>query len=84
MNKKRDYTDYEYLEVEVIKQACKGEGRAWEKVIYRYDNYARTCLRQIAGSEFGLDERYIPVDDLMQTMWMELIRVIVTKFRIMD
>lgn len=81
---KKDYTDYDYLDVEVIKEACKGKENALEKVIFRYENYAKTCLRQIARSEFGLDERFIPFDDLLQTMWMELIKVIVTKFKIAD
>jgi hypothetical protein len=82
MSGKSKVDDYKYIKTETIKKACGGDGEALEKVILRYENYGRKCLRNIAATKYNLDINSVPMDDLMQNVWMRLIRVIVRKFKV--
>lgn len=84
MCRKEKDKDYEYLSAEVIRKASKGDKDALNAVIARYQNYARKCLMMIAGTKYNLDEKTVPVDDLMQIVLMRLVKVIVKKYRILE
>ena len=77
---KRRYEDYENVCADVIREACEGDSVAMNRVIAHYMNYGRKCFRTIASTVFNLDVRYIPMDDLMQLVWIEFVRVIREKF----
>lgn len=77
----RDFEGYDYLSYEEIVGACKGDPAAMDMVIKRYEFYATKCLTGIAKCSFGLEVRSMPVDDLMQEVWIKLIRVIQEEFR---
>lgn len=74
--------DYDYLSFDVIRRACRNDKEALEKVVSRYDSYALRCLKQIAVGQFSLDTERIPLDDLLQSVWMRMIELIVTRFKI--
>ncbi|MCR5596132.1 MAG: helix-turn-helix domain-containing protein [Lachnospiraceae bacterium] len=78
--RRNPYEEYEYLPVEVIRSACEGDSTALSAVIRRYRSYAGKCFRTIAESKYELHMSNIPVDDLMQEVWIKLIEVIRTKF----
>lgn len=40
-------------------------------------------LRDFLSTVFDLDVRYIPMDDLMQLVWIEFMRVIREKFDVL-
>lgn len=84
MSKRGNYENYEHLNVETIKRACKGDGDALSAVISRYQNYGRKCFRTIAITKYNLDMRTVPMDDLMQVVWMRLVKVIVKKYKVSD
>lgn len=72
---------YVYIDEVTIKKACGGEEKALNAVITRYMNYGRKCFRTIATTKYNLDMRSVPMDDLMQLVWMRLVKVIVKKFK---
>jgi hypothetical protein len=82
MSRKSKVEDYKYIKAETIRKACGGDGEALGTVILRYENYGRKCLRNIAATKYNLDIKSLPMDDLMQYVWMRLIRVIVRKFKV--
>lgn len=82
MRKKKEYKDYDYLSVETIRRASKGDRDALDAVVSRYQNYGRKCLMTIAGTKYNLNIRTVPVDDLMQVVLMRLVKVIVEKYEI--
>ncbi|MBQ6362287.1 MAG: helix-turn-helix domain-containing protein [Lachnospiraceae bacterium] len=84
MKKRRGFENYDYLSTDVIKLACSGDKEALGKVIARYDNYAIKCTKSMAVSKFGLDVETIPIDDIMQTIWMRMIELILTRFKFYD
>ena len=77
---KRRYGDYRHVSADVISEACRGNGEAMNQVIVHFQNYGRTCFRSIASTVFNLDVRCIPMEDLMQLVWIRFMRVIVEKF----
>lgn len=77
---KRRYKDYENVNADVIRSACKGDNGAMSKIIAHFQNYGRKCFRTIASTTFNLDVRYIPMDDLMQVVWIRFVDVIREKF----
>ena len=80
--RKNNYDRYEYLEVELIEKAVKGDNEALEKVISRYEAYASVYLQKIAVSDYGIDLRLLPEEDLLQIVWMKFIKIIQMKFKI--
>lgn len=80
--RRNNYDRYEYLEVEVIEKAVKGDNEALEKVISRYEAYASAYLKKIAVSDYGIDLRLLPEEDLLQIVWMKFIKIIQMKFKI--
>ena len=82
MKKRGGFRDYEYLSEDVIRKACSGDREALGKVIARYDNYAIKCAKNMAVGKFGLDIDTIPFEDIMQTIWMRMIELILTRFKI--
>ncbi len=78
--RKGEKREYEYLSAEVIKKACSGDTEALSQVVIRYRNYARKCFKNAAESKYKLNMRKVPVEDLMQEVWMDLTRVLVGKF----
>ena len=80
MGSKKKREDYDYVKIDVIRRACRGNGDALGKVITRYHNYGRKCLREIAFQQ-GLNTQELPIEDLMQEVWIRMIKLIVTKFK---
>ncbi len=79
---KRRYNEYENVSADVIRKACSGDEDAMNMIIVHYQNYGRKCFRTFASTVFDLDVRSIPMDDLMQIVWIEFMRVIRKKFDI--
>ena len=77
---KRRYEDYENVSADVIRKAYKGDNEAMSRIIAHYQNYGRKCFGTIASTVFDLDVRYIPMDDLMQLVWIKFVGVIRDKF----
>ena len=75
-------TDYAYVSADTIKKACAGDDKALGEIILRYTNYARKCFRTIAITKYCLDIKSVPMDDLMQLVWMRFVKVIVKKFKV--
>ena len=82
MSKGRRYEKYDHISEDVIRRACKGDGNALSTVISRYENYGRKCFRTYATTVFELDINRVPMDDLMQIVWMKFVEVVVKKFKI--
>ena len=80
---KRRFEEYENVSADVIREACKGDNGAMNRIIAHYQNYGRKCFRTIASTVFNLDVRFIPMDDLMQLVWIEFMRVIREKFDVL-
>ena len=80
---KRRFEEYENVSADVIREACKGDNGAMNRIIAHYLNYGRECFRTIASTVFNLDVRFIPMDDLMQLVWIEFMRVIREKFDVL-
>ena len=77
---KKKYNNYKYLDEDIIQKACMGEGVEQCAVIARYMNYANKCFRTIASKVFGLSPDGIPMEDIMQVVWMKYIRIITMEF----
>ena len=77
---KKKYSNYKYLDEDIIQKACRGEGVEQGAVIARYKNYAYKCFRTIARKVFGLSPEGIPMEDIMQVVWMKYIRIITMEF----
>ena len=76
----RDYSDYSYIPIDVIKKAVNGEKDAMEQIIIRYRPYVKAVIRGVAV------ERNIKLskelfDDIEQTAWEGIIKNI-RKFKI--
>ena len=82
MSKKGRDNNYVYIDTETIKRACDGDRYAQDKVVRRYLNYGRKCFRTIATTKYNLDMRCVPMDSLMQYVWIRLLDVIVKKFKV--
>lgn len=82
MSKKGKGDSYVYIDTETIKKACGGNRDAQSRVIQRYLNYARKCFRTIAATNYSLDMRSVPMEDLMQHVWMRFIAVIEKRFKV--
>ena len=80
---KRRFEEYENVSADVIREACKGDNGAMNRIIAHYLNYGRKCFRTIVSTVFNLDVRFIPMDDLMQLVWIEFMRVIREKFDVL-
>ncbi len=80
MSKIGKYEDYDYVEEETVKRACMGDEIAQTEVIKRYDHYVRRVFRTVARSSFNVDPNSIPMDSLMQDVWMKILDVIEKKF----
>ncbi len=76
-----EFDSYDYLSAEEIIGACDGDLEALGSVVMRYENYARKCLRGIASKKYGLEMKSLPKEDLMQEVWLELIRVLRKRFK---
>ena len=80
MSRKGNIENYNYVEESIIRRACRGDRKAWEIIISRYDHYARKCLVEMGAGLFGLDMSNFPEDVLMQDVWMRVIKVMEEKF----
>ena len=79
---RRNSENYDYLSYAEIENACNGDPTALAMVIKRYEFYAGKCLMGTAQNSFGLELKSLPLDDLMQEVWIKLIRVIQKEFKI--
>jgi len=79
-SEKGSYDEYDYLEEETIIKACNGDEMAQTEVIMRYDHYVRRVFRTVAKTSFNLNTNEIPVESLIQDVWIEILRIIVNKF----
>ena len=75
-----NYDDYAYLSTDEILKAVKGDSDALEVVMTRYENYAKQCLYGIACDMFNLEPQSLPIEDLMQEIWMKLVPLITERF----
>lgn len=81
MSRKDNFENYNYVDESTIRRACKGDPKAWETIIIRYDHYARKILREMALGLFEMDMYTLPEDVLMQDVWMRVITVMEEKFK---
>ena len=79
---KNYYDNYDYLTEETILKASEGDGKALSDVILRYMNYGRKCFRTLAAPKYGRDPETLPMEDLMQIVWMRFADIIVNKFTV--
>lgn len=73
---------YEYLPTKVVRLAVQGDRMAQNQAILRYENYAKTCFRTIAETEYGLKMKDVPMEDLMQMVWIRFIKDIEKYFKV--
>ena len=79
---KNYYDNYDYLTEETIQRASEGDSKALSDVILRYMNYGRKCFRTLAATKYGRDPETLPMEDLMQMVWMRFAEIIVKKFTV--
>lgn len=79
---KNYYDNYDYLTEETIQRASEGDSKALSDVILRYMNYGRKCFRTLATTKYGRDTETLPMEDLMQMVWMRFAEIIVKKFNV--
>ena len=79
---KNYYDNYDYLTEETIQRASEGDSKALSDVILRYMNYGRKCFRTLATTKYGRDLETLPMEDLMQMVWMRFAEIIVKKFNV--
>ncbi len=71
---------YVYPSAKDIGMAVNGDNNAMSRIIDRYQNYGYTCLRNAAREKYNLDLGFIPMDDLMQIVWIRFVSVVRKKF----
>ena len=68
---------YNYLSDEIILMACRSDNRALSAVIKRYERYARKIIMKYAKRMFSDGSGEIPVEDILQIVWLRLIKAII-------
>lgn len=71
--KKGQYDEYEYIEGNVVMQAVFGDYDAMLQIYNRYMGNIVDCIVSIAW-ETGRLVQTLPMEDLKQSIWCDLIR----------
>ena len=72
------------LNEDVIRRMCRGDRKAANEIVKYYEKYAKKCIWVIAIGYLGLKPDQIPMDDILQRVWMKFIQVIPQKFTKLD
>ena len=68
MGRKDDYSDYEYIEGDVVMKAVFGDEEAMERIYNRYMGEVVKCIASIAHKE-EIAVQTLPMEDLKQIIW---------------
>ena len=71
--KKGEYDEYEYIEGNVVMQAVFGDYDALLRIYNRYMGNIVDCIVSTAR-EKGRQVQTLPMEDLKQSIWCDLIR----------
>ena len=72
----------EYLDSDTVRNACNGEPSAIACVMARYAPYLKRCFVNDVAVEFGLDPELVPMEDILQQVWMKYIWIIMEQFEV--